>query len=229
MKKLYKILCVLVLSLLWYACNSNDNEPVPVVKSLASGTMKDARDGYVYHWARYGGLDWTVENSHYNTNDKNCSIYTMSTSLSSSDSSDSTILKKFGYLYNYKGALEAAPTGWRVPTDEDWKKLEEALGMSDKEADALEWRGNYTATLMTQDSTGTGLKLLYGGYYTAITSYLFAYNMINDYGFYWTSTMDTTKNESAYYRKIFYNSSKVFRYSTNCDNKYSVRFVRDAQ
>jgi len=226
MKNLYIVLFVSMLPLLWYACSNKDNEVTPVVKSVVNGTMTDARDGYVYHWVRYNGLDWTVENSHYNTNDDNCSIYT----LSSNNYVDPAQLKKYGYLYTLAGALEAAPKGWRVPTDEDWKTLEKALGMTDKEANALNWRGSYEATLMKQDSTGTDLNFLCGGYRTVITSSSFLFRLMNDYGFYWTSTRDTTKSDGMiFYRKIFYNSPKVFRYSTTCNNMFSVRFVRDAQ
>lgn len=227
MRNLYKILCFLMLPLLCIACNGNEDELIPVIKPVASGVMTDARDGYEYHWVRYNGLDWTVENSHYNTNDDNCSIYTISTT----GNVDSNQLEKYGYLYTYAGALKAAPEGWRVPTDEDWKKLEKALGMTDNEADAINWRGSFTATLMKQDSTGTNLNFLYGGYRTAImNSSSLKFHLMNDYGFYWTSTKDTTKGDSIiFYRKILYNSPKVFRYSTTCNNMFSVRFVRDAK
>ena len=33
------------------------------------------------------------------------------------------------------------PTGWRVPTDDDWKALEMSLGMSQESADDFGWRG----------------------------------------------------------------------------------------
>ena len=226
MKNLYKILCALMLALLWYACSNNENEVIPVVKPDASGVMTDTRDGYVYHWVRYNGLDWTVENSHYNTNDGNCSVYT----LSSGGYIDSAQWEKYGYLYTYAGALEAAPKGWRVPTDEDWKTLEKTLGMTDKEANALNWRGSYAAILMKQESTGTNLNFLCGGYRTTVTSSYFMFRLMNDYGFYWTSTKDTAKSDGmVFYRKIFYNSPMVFRYSTTCNNMFSVRFVRDSQ
>lgn len=48
--------------------------------------------------------------------------------------------KKYGVLYNYTAALTACPAGWHLPTDEDWMKLEKALGMSDSETDQSGWR-----------------------------------------------------------------------------------------
>lgn len=58
----------------------------------------------------------------------------------------------FGKLYN--GAVigsekSIAPVGWHVPTDEDWKKLEQALGMSVSESNQTGWRGDNEADLMT--------------------------------------------------------------------------------
>jgi len=35
----------------------------------------------------------------------------------------------------------ACPTGWHLPSDDEWKQLEMYLGMSQIEADATEWRG----------------------------------------------------------------------------------------
>jgi uncharacterized protein (TIGR02145 family) len=38
-------------------------------------------------------------------------------------------LETFGNLYTYEQALALAPEGWRLPTDEDWQKLEQAMGI----------------------------------------------------------------------------------------------------
>ena len=51
--------------------------------------------------------------------------------------------EKYGLLYTYDAALKALPDGWRLPTDEDWKKLETELYMDGDELGLLEqWRGN---------------------------------------------------------------------------------------
>jgi uncharacterized protein (TIGR02145 family) len=49
----------------------------------------------------------------------------------------------YGALYNMT-AIESAklcPIGWHVSTDDDWKQLEIAIGMSPEEADLGGWRG----------------------------------------------------------------------------------------
>lgn len=53
-------------------------------------------------------------------------------------------LENFGRLYNWyavEDARKLCPSGWHVATDNDWKILEIALGMSVSEANAVGWRG----------------------------------------------------------------------------------------
>ncbi|MBA7584634.1 hypothetical protein ES708_26591 [subsurface metagenome] len=47
----------------------------------------------------------------------------------------------YGVLYNWPAALNACPTGWHLPSDEEWKQLEMYLGMSQSEAENTGWRG----------------------------------------------------------------------------------------
>ena len=57
----------------------------------------------------------------------------------------------YGYLYSLSGAREAVPEGWRLPSDADWKKLEQTLGMSPAEQDGLnQWRGGGCASFLKE-------------------------------------------------------------------------------
>ena len=50
----------------------------------------------------------------------------------------------YGALYNWYAVNDSrniAPAGWHVPTDDDWKELEMYLGMSQSEADDIDYRG----------------------------------------------------------------------------------------
>ena len=130
------------------------------------------------------------------------------------------------------GAEEAAPEGWRLPTDAEWQQLETALGMSADVAGQDGWRGNYIADLMRQKGEGTQLALQLGGYYT---SYLGDYDPhywhYKTYGYYWTSTKEERQSgDFYYYRKIAFNRSQVYR-SLIEPQKYmlSVRYVREAK
>lgn len=230
MNKLYMLLLLLPLFMASSCSSDDDDTTVPTIKPEATGTMTDARDGYTYHWVRFGGLDWTVENSHFDTDDENCTIYTTDQKLGQEEGdNDILTLKVYGYLYTLAGAQEAVPDGWRLPTDEDYQKLEQALGMTAEEVIADGWRGSYQTTLLRQGDEGTGLKFLYGGMNDANSSSFASHCLwMSALGYYWTAT--TADNESvAYMRKIQYNSGQVWRHTSKVNNFYSVRFVRDAQ
>ncbi len=59
------------------------------------------------------------------------------------DAENGNYSQKYGYLYSLDAARKAVPPGgWRLPSDEDWKKLERALGMSESEVERNNaWRG----------------------------------------------------------------------------------------
>ena len=149
-----------------------------------------------------------------------------------------------GNLFSYEEAIANAPEGWRLPTDEDWKKLERTLGMSATEADALGWRGSIEGELIQQDANGSGICLLLSGIVSlqerTWTKYPY-FCQVREFGYYWTSTIDEsyTLETTAYYRRIGFYTSQIERNVTAIQekstdgviyNKYlSVRYVRDAQ
>lgn len=93
----------------------------------------------------------------------------------------------YGKYYNLPAVREnrgLCPTGWHVPTDDDWKKLEIYLGMTQAQADALNWRGTIGPALMEGGSSGLNLQKA-GNLLTGFTS---GYYDFNTSGYYWTST-----------------------------------------
>lgn len=69
----------------------------------------------------------------------------------------------YGYLYSHDCAMKVVPEGWRIPSDEDWKKLERALGMSENDCEVLEgWRGNGIGNEL-KSGGGSGFNALMGG------------------------------------------------------------------
>jgi len=57
---------------------------------------------------------------------------------------------KNGALYNWYTVKtgKLCPTGWHMPSDEEWKQLEMALGMTKEEADI--WAGRRRPYLISQ-------------------------------------------------------------------------------
>lgn len=64
-------------------------------------------------------------------------------------SNDATTVATKGYLYNQHAVLDErhlCPTGWHVPTDDEWKDLERHLGVPEAELDNSEFGSNWRGT-----------------------------------------------------------------------------------
>lgn len=219
---------------------SDDDNTLPLVTPEATGTLTDD-DGNEYTWVRYNGIDWMASNfiggkPYYETTNS------WGEDLIGFDSKEQAVsdYKIYGNLYTFEQATTNAPEGWRLPTDEDWKKLEQALGMSGKTSDQTGWRGSAEGKLIQQNATGSSIGLLLGGY-VSLRYYQHCFRQIREYGYYWSSTIDESSPQPtlAFYRRIRFNSSQIERNVITLDEKsyngtiyqryMSVRYVRDAR
>ncbi|WDF67321.1 FISUMP domain-containing protein [Sphingobacterium oryzagri] len=228
--KYYAIVICTILNFLISGCADKTEPIAPVISPAAEGTFVDTRDQNEYKWVRYAGLDWMAENSRFNTRSQTTSRAYQPYGWDGFSNSTENVAR-YGYLYTLAGARLAAPAGWRVPTDADWKSLEQALGMTAAEADARGWRGSMAADLMKHTHTTSGLAMLMSGYYTPYTAFGgVGYRLMGSDAFFWTDTSDPEKAaDYAFYRKLFYDSPQVYRESMETGRAMlSVRFVRDA-
>ncbi len=220
--KIYFILFIFLVVLI--SCDKDST--IPVIQPEITGTFIDPRDGNAYSYVRYNNLEWMTRNLSYLSSEGFCHSYEITTALGGNTTAE--ILRQHGYLYDYTSAKTACPEGWRLPTDEDWKKLETTFGMSIQESNEIGWRGSYVGEILQQDESGSGIKLAADGFYSVSHStYTSKYRQLGFSGLFWTSTADESKNEFAYYRKIAYNSQKCYRESTMMTNGLSVRCVRE--
>lgn len=139
---------------------------------------------------------------------------------------ENNIYQGYGAFYNYEAAIAACPEGWHLPSDEDWKKLEKTLGMSEEEANSTGFRGNQAIKLKStfdwkSDSNGTnsvGFNALPAGSPTD-----------DGFGrggctFWWSST--EYSGEAVYYRAI-YQGDGILREVFNKVKLLSVRYVKN--
>jgi uncharacterized protein (TIGR02145 family) len=138
----------------------------------------------------------------------------------------------YGALYNwytvYTGDL--CPSGWHVPTDEDFKVLELALGMAADQVDLAEWRGTDQGAQMKsttgwaygENGTNTsGYSAIPGGYRYAATG---AFNGIEMLTYWWSS--DFT-NDYGWYRRVDGTNNGIFRGATSKKGGKYVRCVKN--
>lgn len=227
MRNIYMILVGLLLLGMTGAC-SDGNDTAPRVVPDAEGDFTDVRDGSTYRWVRYGNLEWMAENVRIKVSEGTCQIYS-ETQLTTEErvEQEAKNVQRYGYLYDYEAAESAVPEGWRIPTDEDWQDLERIMGVAENELAASAWRGKYAGEILQQKE---GMWLRPGGFMDYDADALvnpYTPNYIGFYGFFWTSTRDTSKENAMIYRQIRYNSSEMGRFSTLPQKMMSLRCVRN--
>jgi len=128
--ELMKVLCNICYYLVFFsitiilgACpfdaDDDDADMGMIVESCddREGGFIDPRDGQRYGMIVIKGLVWMTENLNYKTDKGSWCYY-----------DDETNCDVMGRLYNYAIALEACPSGCRLPTFQEFKDLVEHLG-----------------------------------------------------------------------------------------------------
>ena len=130
--KLFQLLSLALLTTSILCCQTNgkkqnisnndthDSEIVPK-EALQSKSQKDVfgsfvdpRDNRTYKTIKIGGVEWFAENLAYESSESVCFNDTCG---------------KYGRMYSKNVLSNIAPSGWRVATDDDWKKVEILFGM----------------------------------------------------------------------------------------------------
>jgi len=172
-------------------------------KSFETNFFVDSRDGQEYAYIKIGNQTWMAENLNYQT---------PGSWWYEDDSANGDI---YGRLYSLDAALSACPSGWHLPTDDEWKTLEIFLGMSQNEADDWDYRGTDEGEKMksvngwSDNGNGTnssGFNALPGGHKRGAT-----WNDIGRCGNWWTATQSSV--EVYINRTLWSGSTKVKRSS----------------
>jgi uncharacterized protein (TIGR02145 family) len=184
--------------------------------------LVDSRDSKNYTTVQIGTQCWMAENLNYETTNS----WTYNNVPANGDI--------YGRLYNWDAALTACPSGWSLPSDDQWKQMEMALGMSESEANGIGWRGTDEGGEMKETGTihwnspntgatnTSGFTALPGGYRDSSGSF-------NDLGYdgsWWSSTEGS--GTSAWHRSLYYSSDQVLR-DSSYDKVYgfSIRCLKD--
>jgi uncharacterized protein (TIGR02145 family) len=174
-----------------------------------TGTFTDARDGKVYTTIIIGDQLWMAENLRYNR-----------IPGSAYYNNDSVHYYQYGRMYNWQAGMNSCPAGWHLPTDDEWKTLEMAMGMSTSEADGNEWRGTTEAYKLMEGGT-SGFEVLYGGHCYPAGNF----GNEGEIGAFWSSTGSGVSN--AWYRGFNISHGDIHRFEYSKDYKYSVRCLKN--
>ena len=129
--------------------------------------------------------------------------------------------KKYGRLYTWEAAKRAANkiAGWHLPTDAEWKQLENYLGGRKNAGKKLKSTSGWNNS--GNGNNSSGFSALSGGY----RRHLGSFHSMGDHANFWTAS--AYSSSYAWSRDLNYNHSGVDRGSSNEDSGYSVRLVRD--
>jgi hypothetical protein len=119
---LITLIAMLAVTVLVFQSCKKDEENYTYPPVYTHGTFTDPRDGQTYATIKINSQTWFAENLNYVT------------SNSWSYNNDTANGNIYGRLYIWEAALTACPSGWSLPSDDQWKQMEMALGMSQKKA-----------------------------------------------------------------------------------------------
>jgi len=191
------------------------------IQSQNYATMDDPRDNQSYRTVQIGGQVWMAENLNYAVEGSRFYL------------DDTVFCDKLGRLYRYELALTVCPEGWHLPSDEEWKTMEIAMGMKPKEADKNDYRGirkNMVLELVEGGSSGFDIK--FGGAYKNFYDYFgtksgLDYVAIDSKAFFWTSTIFKGRTNMAWARFLKVHDNAINRSAFFTLSAYSVRCVKD--
>lgn len=235
-------------------CGSSfDDVVVSFYSWTCDTTFTDARDGQVYTTVKIGLQCWMAQSMNIGT-----FIQSTQSGTPHSDASDNGIIEKYCYaniptncdiyggLYDWDemmdystvpGSKGICPSGWRLPTDDDWKTLEGNIDsqypVGSPEWDNIFWRGLdagenlkdtgdtywYSPNIFSTNSSGftalpAGYRTGYGDFWNI--SYL---NNI------WTST--EASQDNVWHRVLSYDNRRVNRNTSTKAHGLSVRCLRE--
>ncbi len=191
---------------------------ITVSNDAGLGTFTDPRDGQTYNTVTIGNQIWFAENLNYEMGDS----WWYDNNNSNGDI--------YGRLYTWVAALNACPSGWHLPTDDEWKTMEMYLGMSQSETDNIGWRGTDEGEKMKSTSgwgsnyngtNSSGFNALPGGYFNGNDWF---FTSISGLGYWWSST---ETSGTACNRSLYYNGSQVNRNFSYKSFGFSVRCIKD--
>jgi uncharacterized protein (TIGR02145 family) len=128
-----------------------------------------------------------------------------------------------GYYYTWDAAMNVCPSGWRLPSDNEWQDLEGQLGMSVADQNAMGWRGTDESTkLKVGGSSGFEAKL--AGYRSTSGSFV-----LRGVGvLLWSSSAYSGAYSGAYIRGLLsVSDAPVYRGTGGNAPGYSVRCLKD--
>ncbi|MCL2282632.1 MAG: hypothetical protein FWC26_04875 [Fibromonadales bacterium] len=178
---------------------STDSTQYCYDNSITSGSFTDPRDGKTYNTIKICTQQWMAENLNYEVPNNTANVCYKNYPHN---------CEKYGRLYNWATAMNACPTGWHLPSVDEWDALESHLEKN-------------INTFLTQRGGWFNFNL--SRFEDVHDDQFFDNNVsYSTHGYWWTATQEDASY--AYKLYIYMNSNKTT--SGSDENKSSLLSVR---
>lgn len=210
----------------------------------ASGTLIDGRDGMVYKTVVIGKQVWMAQNLNFN--------YEKATARSYCYNGNASSCNSYGRLYLWSAALDSAglfststagcgygvqceamlqiadkvrgacPSGWHVPSADEWSTLFRSVGGVSLAGSRLKTASGWTYSSNGKGTDGFNFSALPAGYYN---SYTYDYFGMSENAHFWTSSEKSAS--SAYFINLSYADGAAHEEQNSKNFARSLRCVKD--
>ena len=170
-------------------------------------SFTDSRDGKTYKTVKIGEQIWMAENLNYDASGNKCYDNRVAN------------CEKYGRLYDWNTALEACPSGWHLPSLDEYEALDNTVGGGNTAAKKLK-----SASGWNNNGNGTdeyGFSALPGGYGDSDGSFF----SVGETGDWWIASEHS--GDDAYYRRMLYVYESTHWHNYSKSSLRSVRCVKD--
>ncbi len=132
-------------------------------------------------------------------------------------------LNEYGRLYNWYAVEDTrglCPSGWHVPTDEEWTVMTDHLGSASVAGDQMKTTYGWFNGGSGTNSSG------FSGFPGGDRNFFGVYNGAGNYGVWWSSS---PIGSVAWSRYLSFHYESVLRYDNQLRNGFSVRCIQDAE
>jgi len=185
--------------------------PTPMYQQSSvdgSGTLIDSRDGKKYKTVVIGEHRWMAENLNYQTDSSWCY------------DNDNSNCNKYGRLYAWNIAKIVCPSGWHLPSRQEWKRLVTVVGDSSIAGKKVKARNGWN-----RNGNGTddyGFSALPGGFRAYDIG---DFRKIGDNSYWWTAT--ERDHIVTYNSGMTYNGDDIIEGRYYRSGGFSVRCIQD--
>ena len=183
---------------------------------IYGNTLHDSRDGKTYRTVKIGSQIWMAENMNYDAKGSKCY------------KNNPDNCTKYGRMYNWETAMKACPSGWHLPSNDEWDVLHNYAGGSYAGIKLKARSGWYSCGASNSShypycEDTYGFSALPGGY-----GYLDgSFDLADTNGHWWSANEGEGSSTSAHNRFMRYDDRGIYGSINDKEHLLSVRCLKD--